>query len=57
MTPLVYTEEKKMVIVTMEFKVPKLHILRTTLSTNMAQGVLPWERQKRCFGRKTQEPG
>jgi len=33
----------------MEFKVPKRHILRPALSTNMVQRVLRWERQKRCL--------
>ena len=32
--------------VTMEFEVPKRHILRPTLSTDMIQWVLRWERQK-----------
>jgi hypothetical protein len=32
----------------MEFKVPKRHILRPKLSTDMVQRVLQWERQKRC---------
>ena len=34
--------------VTMEFEVPKGHVLRVVLSTNMVQWVLLWERQKRC---------
>jgi hypothetical protein len=37
----------------MEFKVPKRHILRLILSTNMGQYVLRWERKKRCSSRKT----
>ena len=41
-----------MVIVTMEFEVPKRRILRPTLSTHMAQHVLRWETQKRCSSRK-----
>ena len=32
--------------VTMEFNVPKSHILRPTLSTDMVQQALRWERQK-----------
>ena len=44
----------KNVKVTMEFKVPKKHILGPTLSTNMVQRVLRWERQKKCYGRKKQ---
>ena len=39
---------------TMEFEVSKRHILRLTLSTNMVQWILQWERQKRCYGRKWQ---
>ena len=35
----------KDVRVTMKFKVLKKHILRPTLSTNMVQQVLRWERQ------------
>ena len=42
----------KNVRVTMKFKVPKRHILRPTLSTDMVQRVLRWEKQKRCFIRK-----
>ena len=34
--------------VTMKFKVPKKHILRSTLFIGMIQRVLRWERQKRC---------
>ena len=37
---------------TMEFKVPKRHILRPTLSIDIVQHVLRWERQKRCYGRR-----
>ena len=54
-TTLVYTKEKN-VKVAMEFKVPKRHILRPTLSTNMVQHILWWERQDRCYGRKRQGP-
>ena len=42
----------KNVKVTIEFEVPKRHIPRHTLSTDMLQWVLLWERQKRCSGRK-----
>ena len=35
----------KNVKVTMKFEVPKRHILRPTLSTNMIQWVLWWEKQ------------
>ena len=38
----------------MEFKVPKRHIIRLTLFTDMVPWVLLWERQKRCYGRKRQ---
>ena len=43
------------VSVTMEFEVPKRHILGPTLSIDMIQHVLRWERQKRCSNRKKQE--
>ena len=43
-------------IVTMEFEVPKIRIVRPTFSTNMVQRVLRSERQKRCCGRKRQGP-
>jgi hypothetical protein len=33
------------------FRGPQSHILRPTLSTDMVQRVLPWERQTRCCGR------
>ena len=46
----------KIIRVIIEFKVPKRHILRPTLSTDMAQRVLRWERQKRCSSRKRQGP-
>jgi hypothetical protein len=46
----------KNVKVIMEFEIPKRHILRPTLSTNMVQRVLWWERQKRYYGRKRQGP-
>ena len=42
--------------VTMEFEVPRRHILRPTLSNDMVQRVLGWERQKRCSRRKRQVP-
>ena len=38
--------------VTMEFEVPKRHILRPTLFIDMVQWVLRWERQNRCSSRK-----
>ena len=38
--------------VTMNFEVPKRHILRSTLSTGMVKRILWWERQKRCSSRK-----
>ena len=41
---------------TMELEVPKRHILRPTLSTNMVEWVLWWERQKRCSSRLRQGP-
>jgi hypothetical protein len=34
--------QQKNVIVTMEFEVPKRHVLRLTFSTNMFQQVLWW---------------
>ena len=37
--------------VTMEFEVPKRHILRPTLSIDMVKRVLRRERQKRCSSR------
>ena len=52
---LVYTKEK-IVKVTMEFEVPKRHILRPTLSIDMVQRVLRLERQKRCSSTKRQGP-
>jgi hypothetical protein len=42
--------------VTMEFEVPKRHILRPRLSTNMVQWIFPWERQKRRSHRKRHGP-
>ena len=48
-TTSVYTQEN--VRVTMEFEVPKIHILRPTISTDMVQRVLQWERQKRRSSR------
>ena len=48
---MVYTYEKN-VRVTIEFEVPKRHILRpTTLSTNMVQQGFRWERQNMCSSR------
>jgi hypothetical protein len=47
-----FTPTEKNVIVTTEFEVPKRHILRPTLSIDMVQRVLWWERQKRDSGRK-----
>ena len=38
----------------MKIEVPKRHILRPTLFTDMVQRVLRWERQKRCSSRKKQ---
>jgi hypothetical protein len=46
----------KHVRVTMEFEVLKRQIIRPTLSIDMVQRVLRWERQKRCSGRKEQGP-
>jgi hypothetical protein len=43
--------------VTMEYEIPKGHILRHTLSIDMVQRVLQWERQKRCSSRKRDGPG
>jgi hypothetical protein len=40
--------------VTIKFEVPIIHILRPTLSTDMVQYVLQWERQKRCCSRERQ---
>ena len=51
---MVYTKVKN-VRVTMEFKVPKRHVLRPTLSTDMVQQVLRWERQKRCSNKKREK--
>ena len=42
----------KNVKVTMRFEVPKRCILRPTLSTDIVQHVLRWERQNKCYGRK-----
>ena len=52
-TTLGYTKERN-IGVTMKDEVPKRHILRSTLSTDMIQRVLGWERQKRCSERKRQ---
>ena len=38
--------------VTVEFEVPKGHLLRPTLSTDMVQRVLWWERQKGHYGKE-----
>ena len=46
----------KNVKVTMKFEVHKRHILRPTLSTDMVQRVLQWEKQKRCSSIKRQGP-
>ena len=43
--------------VTTEFEVLKNHNLRLTLSINMIQRVLRWERQKRCSSRKKARGG
>ena len=50
------SHQGKNVRVTMEFKVPKRHILRPTLSIDMVQHVLQWERQKRVSRRRRQGP-
>ena len=42
----------KMIKMTMQFEVSKRHLLRPTLSIDMVQQVLRWERQKRCYYRK-----
>ena len=44
----------KNVKVTVEFEVPKRHVLRPKLSIDIVQRVLQWERQKRCSSRKRQ---
>ena len=36
----------------MEYEVPKGHVLRPTLSTDMVQHALRWERQKKCYDRE-----
>ena len=48
--------QEKNVRVTMEFKVPESHIVRSTLSSDMVQRILRWERQKKCSSRKSQGP-
>ena len=53
-TTLVYTNEKKMSKWPCSSRSPKIHILKPTLSTNMVQRVLLWERQTRCSSRKRQ---
>ena len=50
-TPLQFTQRKNC-LSDHGVEVPKTHILRPTLSIDMAQRVLRWERQKTCFGRK-----
>ena len=40
----------------MEFKAPKRNILRPTLSFDMVQHILRWEKQKRCSCRKRHGP-
>ena len=40
----------------MEFEVPERHVLRPTLSTDMVQWNLCWERQKRCYIGKGRDP-
>ena len=52
----VCTKGKK-VRATMEFEVPKRHSLRPTLSVNMVQHVLQWERQNRCSNIKKGRQG
>ena len=47
---------EKNVKVTMELEIPKRHILRPTLYTDMVQRAVRWERQKRRSGRKRQRP-
>jgi hypothetical protein len=47
-----HLHQGKNVTVTMEFEVPKRHILIPTPSTNMVQWESPWQRQKRCSSRK-----
>jgi hypothetical protein len=42
----------KNVKVTMEFEVPKRHLLRPTLSIDMVQQFLQRKRQKRYYGKK-----
>ena len=44
----------KHVRVTMEFEVPKRHVSKPTLSIDMIQKVLRWERQNKYFGRTRQ---
>ena len=48
----------KKVRATMEFEAPKRHILKPTLSVDMVQHVLQWERQNRCssINKKRQGP-
>ena len=38
--------------VVVEFEVPKRHILRPILSTDMVRQVLRWERREMCSSRK-----
>ena len=46
----------KNIIVTLKFEVSKRHIVRLTLSIDMVQRVLRWERQKMCSYRKGSGP-
>ena len=50
------SHQGKHVRVTMEFKVPKRHILKPIYLLTWSIGFLWRERQKRCFGRKRQGP-
>jgi hypothetical protein len=50
-----FTSRKKM-SVTMEFEVSKRHSSRPTLSTDMIQQGVQWEKQKWWFDRKRQGP-
>ena len=44
------------VIMIMKFEILKRHILKPTLSTDMVQRLLWWERHKRRYGRNMQGP-
>ena len=48
--------QEKNVIMNIEFEVPKSQLLGPTLSIDMVQRVLQWERQKRCSSRKDRGP-